>query len=206
VADLPFSLSPDLSARLVGALDVEGKIPRVLEALGPMADRDILLIGGGELRSDQLTSLGARVTQAPELSDDGLARLDGRSFDAVVSYWSAFRDRLPEELEAAEGVLRPTGRVLILHDYGRDDVSQLRSPDLPEYTTWSRRDGWFLRTDFKLRVLHCWWTFESIDDAASFLGDAFGAAGQTVAAGLKRPRLSYNVAIYHRARGGSEAE
>jgi hypothetical protein len=55
-------------------------------------------------------------------------------------------------------------------------------------------------------VLHCWWTFESLDDARAFLGEAFGEAGSSLAAELKRPRLSYNVAIYHRSRGGIEPE
>jgi hypothetical protein len=51
-----------------------------------------------------------------------------------------------------------------------------------------------------MRVLHCWWTFADLDAARSFLGDAFGAGGLTLADGLRRPRLSYNVAIYHRGR------
>ena len=65
--------------------------------------------------------------------------------------------------EAAR-VLRPGGRLLVLHDYGRDDVSRLRG-DLPDYGLLSRRDGPFLRGGFKVRVVHCFWTFESIDEA-----------------------------------------
>ncbi len=51
---------------------------------------------------------------------------------------------------------------------------------------------------FKIRVLHCWWTFDSLDEARAFLDAAFGEAGRTVAGRLTRPRLSYNVAVYHR--------
>ena len=36
----------------------------------------------------------------------------------------------------------------------------------------------------------------------SFLGDAFGERGVALGAELKRPRLSWNVAIYHRWQGG----
>ena len=105
-------------------------------------------------------------------------------------------------------MLRPSGRLLVLHDYGRDDVSRLRDADLPEYGAWSRRDGWFLRSGFKVRVVHCWWTFDSVETASEFLADAFEERGREVAATMRRPRLSYNVAIYHRARGenGAEAE
>ena len=37
--------------------------------------------------------------------------------------------------------------------------------------------------------------------AAEILGEAFGAPARDIALGLARPRLSYNVAIYHRTRG-----
>jgi hypothetical protein len=53
--------------------------------------------------------------------------------------------------------------------------------------------------------VHCWWTFESIDEAQGFLRDAFGDAGRAVGETLRRPRLSYNVAVYHRSRGNGSA-
>lgn len=220
MGDLPLSLDAALAVRLARSLDVEGKIPRALSALGPIADRDLLLLdGSGGIRAAQLTQLGARVTVLERadlmraLSPDqgGLANawralpgtaaatgLPDQSVDVVVSCWSAFRVDQGAELAEAARVLRPGGRLLVVHDYGRDDVSRLRGDGLPEYTTWGRRDGWFLRTGFKVRVLHCWWTFDAIDDAAQFMEAAFGEPGRTYGATLRRPRLSYNVAIYHR--------
>jgi len=100
----------------------------------------------------------------------------------------------------AQRVARPDGRLLVLHDYGRDDVSRLRG-DLPEYGSWSQRSGPFLGGGFHVRVIHCFWTFESIDDATDFLALAFGEAGEEVARSMKRPRLSHNVAVYHRDIG-----
>jgi hypothetical protein len=108
------------------------------------------------------------------------------------------------ELAAADRVLRPGGRLLVVHDYGRDDVSQLRG-DLPEYADWSRRDGPFLANGFRVRVIHCFWTFDSIEAARAFLGDAFGAGGVALGGHLRRARLSYNVAVYHRTRGDRAA-
>jgi hypothetical protein len=56
-------------------------------------------------------------------------------------------------------------------------------------------------------VVHCLWTFESIEASVAFLVAAFGEAGRVVASTMKRPRLSYKVAIYHRAFGeASESE
>jgi hypothetical protein len=101
-------------------------------------------------------------------------------------------------------VLRPEGRHLVVLDYGRDDVSRILGAR-PEYGEWSQRGGPFLGSGFRVRVLHCWWTFGSLEDMTAFLGEAFGDTGAAVGAGLKRPRLSYNVAIYHRTRAGETA-
>jgi hypothetical protein len=114
--------------------------------------------------------------------------------------WDSFRGEEPDELAAAERVARPGGRLLVVHDYGRDDVSRLRG-DLPEYADWGRRSGPFLANGYRMRVIHCFWTFDSMDDATDFLGAGFGSAGRDLAATMKRPRLSYNVAVYHRDLG-----
>jgi hypothetical protein len=126
------------------------------------------------------------------------------SADVILSAWTGFRGVGERELAEADRVLRPDGRLIVIHDYGRDEVSRLRG-DLPEYGSWSRRDGPFIRNGFRIRVLHCFWTFDSIPEAARFLGDAFGEIGASLGSGLKRPRLSYNVAVYHRTRGGRAA-
>ena len=206
MSDLPFALEPALAAALSGALDVEGKIPRALEALGPIVDRDVVLVGGGPLETRRLTEAGARLTGVDPLAPNGSSgwSLPDAQADAVVAAWSGFRGISGAELAETERVLRPGGRLLIVHDYGRDDVSRLRG-DLPEYSAWSRRDGPFLSVGFRIRVIHCFWTFDSAESAASFLGGAFGAAGEEFAATLTRPRLSYNVAVYHRPRGGRGA-
>jgi hypothetical protein len=196
MADLPIELDATRAGRLAHVLDVEGKIPRALEALGPVADRDVLLVDAPAdgIRARQLTDAGARVRVGP------LADAEPASADVVISCWSGFRGVDPDELAAAQRVLRAGGRLLVVHDYGRDDVSRLRG-ERPEYGPWSRRDGPFLRDGFKIRVVHCFWTFDSIAEGRSFLADAFGEAGTSVAAAMTRPRLTYNVAVYHRAFG-----
>jgi hypothetical protein len=197
VADLPIDLGNGLTERLARALDVEAKIPRALETLGPVAGRDVLLLDGADgIRAGQLAELGARVSFA---AADGPAGIDApdASADVLVSLWTPFRGFAATESAEAARVLRPDGRLLVLLDYGRDDVSRLRG-DLSEYGLLSRRDGPFLRGGFKVRVVHCFWTFETPEDTETFLDDAFGTVGREVAAGLKRPRLSYNVAVYHR--------
>jgi SAM-dependent methyltransferase len=201
VSVLPVDLAPALAARLRAAFDREGKIGRALEALGPVAHRDVLVVdGAGSPVTEELEAIGARVTTPPLAAPLHLDAADG-SADAVVGLWSSFRAPGPHDLEEVDRVLRPEGRLLAVHDYGRDDVSRLFPEDRPEYGAWSRRGGPFLSGGFRVRVLHCWWTFESLEAVQSFLAEAFPERGPAVAASLRRPRLAYKVAIYHRSRG-----
>jgi hypothetical protein len=202
VAELPPDLPGSLGKELARIVDVEGKVPAAIDALAPVEGRDVVVIASdGGLHARQLTKRGGRVVALERLADS--RDLASESADVVVSLWSDFGGPGPADLAAdvvaADRLLRTGGRLVVVHDYGRDDVSRLRG-DLPEYGLWTRRDGPFLRGGFRIRVLHCWWTFASLDEARDFLGRAFGPAGQSLADELRRPRLSYNVALYHRER------
>ena len=199
MADLPLTLAAPLHDALLAALDVEGKIPRALEALGPIGGRETGVVGDGPREAAELAALGGQLTRIGLLREEAEKRPEA-SFDVITSRWSAFQGVDPAELAAADHLLRPEGRLLIVHDYGRDDVSRLLG-DRPEYRLWSRRDGPFLSAGFRIRVIHCFWTFANVEAATAFLTGAFPSTGEAVAAELKRPRVSYNVAVYHRTRG-----
>ena len=200
--DLPIELDASLADRLAAVLDVEAKIPRALEALGPISGRDVALIDGADgIRARQLAELGGRVTYVRSGAAGRLDTADA-SVDVLLAMWSAFRGAETEEAEEVTRVLRPGGRLLLMLDYGRDDVSRLRG-DQPEYGVLSRRNGPLLGRGFKVRVVHCFWTFASLDAARAVLDELFGEVGRRVAGEMTRPRLSYNVAVYHRTVGAA---
>jgi SAM-dependent methyltransferase len=199
VSDLPVALTPELAVRLATAMDREGKIVRALETLAPMADRDVLLIDAvGSPVAAGLGAAGARLVHAPLTAPLRLP-VDDASLDVVIGLWSAFRGVDRSELAEVDRALRPDGRLLVVHHYGRDDVTRLLG-DPPEYSAWSRPNGPFLSNGFRVRVLHCWWEFDTQADLMTFVGDAFGEAGRIVGAALSRPRVAHKVAVYHRSR------
>lgn len=192
---------PVLRAALTAAADPEGRIPRALAELGPVDGRDCLLLDPDDgLRAAQLTAAGAHVTG---VALDALAGVPDASVDVAVACWNAIAPGEPAaEVEIAHllRILRPEGRILVVHDYGKDDITPLLGPVPAARAAWGTPRGPFLANGFKVRVLHCWWSWDSLDAAAGFLGAAFGEAGAAVAAGMRRPRLAWKVAVYHRDR------
>lgn len=199
MSGLPVALPAELEPAFIAALDPPRKLVAAIDALGPVAGRDVIVI---DARSgpivEGLAAAGAHMTHV-ELADPFRLPVEDGSADVVLGLWSSFRGVNAAEVGEVDRVLRPGGRQLAVHDYGRDDVSRLYG-ERPEYGAWSHRTGPFLRGGFRVRVVHCFWEFESPDATTSFLAAAFGETGTAVAATLKRPRLSYNVAIYHRSR------
>lgn len=215
MADLPFTFSnASVALKLAHAVDRDAKIPRALVQLGDVVDRDVVVLrADGDLRASQLRAAGARVTSS---ADDG-HELRPKCADVVVRCWGeSGAVAVPDAagMAAAERLLRPGGRLLIVADYGRDDVARLRPEgETPEvYRALRARDAAFTQRGFKLRVIHGWWTFDSMEEASAFLAEAFGERGVEVAGALRRPRLSHKVVIYHRgpvardAAGGREAD
>ena len=199
MSGLPLSVPSALEPALLRAIDPGGKLVAALDALGPVRDRDVLVVGAADGPFvDGLRAAGARLQHVPA-DGPGRSAVPDASVDVVIGLWSAFRGVEAGETAEADRVLRPEGRLLVVHDYGRDDVARLRG-EQPEYGTWSHRSGPFLTGGFRVRVVHCFWEFPSIGEASLFLDGAFGAAGAELAAKLKRPRLAWNVAIYHRTR------
>ena len=194
------ALPAELEPAFLGAFDPQAKLVAALGALGPVADRDVLVVDAtaGPV-VEGLTTAGGRIVSQPLRSPLAFDSGDGSS-DVVLGLWSAFRGVEPTEVAEVDQV-PPAGRTPPRRARlrSRRRIPPVRSGPT-EYGAWSHRFGPFLQGGFRVRVVHCFWEFASQEAAAAFLAAAFGEAGATVARTLKRPRLSYNVAVYHRSR------
>jgi hypothetical protein len=204
--DLPITpADPALTSALAEAFDLEGKVGRAFEALGPVAGRDVLLLDGdGGRRQAELEALGASVRAIDDL-DTG--RLPAGSADVVIGCWTGLGlgpATDPAILAGLDRVMRPEGRLLLVEDYGRDDIRALYADPRREgqLALAADRHGPMLAAGFRTRTLHCFWTFASTVAAGSLLQAVFPETGAGVAAGMTRPRLEHKIAVYHRSRSG----
>lgn len=202
MADLPFEPADAGSTQqLLRVVDAEGKIPRALGAHGPFAGRDVTLFGASPERARWLTESGARLTVVPDTAAPETMPAPG-SADVVMAFWAAFDGPAREDsLASAQRLLRPDGRLLVVLDYGRDDLDVIRGPEATaSLVASSRRDGWFLSRGFRVRVIHTFWHFETIEEGGALLRAAYGPAAEPAIGRLRRPRVAHNVAIYHWTR------
>ena len=157
MADLPIDLAAGLAEQLARVLDVEGKIPRALEALGPVGGRDVVLARrrrrdprpaarrarrAGHARRLERTGRVRRARRAPPTSSSACGR---RSVADAPTSRSPRRPRPPPRRPPARRPrLRPRRR------------RARCAATCPSTACWSRRDGPFLGSGFKVRVVHCW--------------------------------------------------
>ena len=149
-----------------GALDAEGKIPRALEALGPVADRDVTLLDGQRRRpaldaARATSARGSALRRGPTTAAGTRRRLRRRRHRAVVG--PARRDPRRGRPRGGPGPARRPAA-------GRPRLRSRRrgrsSATAPSPLDWSRRDGPFLGAGFRIRVIHCFWTFDDLEATA----------------------------------------
>ena len=154
------------------------------------------------LRARQLAELGARVSSCSAMTRRGTSRADA---SADVSSPSGPHSaaptpgRSPRRTHAA--ARRSAARRPRLRPRRR---SRLRGGDCPEYEPLEPSRRPVPAAAGSGPRVHCWWTFDSLEDGRGRSSrDAFGEPARTLGERLTRPRLSYNVAIYHRTIGRS---
>ena len=110
-------------------MDTDARIPAALQALGPIADRDVAVVGPeGAPLAAQLLELGGWIRSIADSSPGSIGSIPDARADVLVAGWTGFRPGSPDwdaQLAQARRLLRPDGRLLVLHDYGRDEVTGL---------------------------------------------------------------------------------
>jgi hypothetical protein len=214
VPDLPIVPADSTqAARVLSVFDTEAKIVRAILDLAPVEGRRVVLLGRAPRLAARMRAAGAAavsivnpVAAAGAGPSFASTRLPDHAADVVIATWVGFDGvRDAAELAEAERILAPgSGRLLLLKDYGRDDLTAVRGPERTAHlVARSRRDGWLLRSGFRLHVIHAWWRFADLDEAGEVLRAALGTAGEPLVAGLRRPAVAHNVSIYHRTVGES---
>ena len=207
VADIPFELSAPLAQRLRAAVDLEGKIPRALETLGPLTDRRVGFfdVPAGPLARHDLRP---RVRGRPDPARRAAARSTGRTSRSTrsSSLWSGFRGVDAAALAEVDRVLRP-GRPPARRPRLRPRRGQrARRPRRARST--ASGAGARARSSGAAGSRSASSTASGRSarsrrprrSSARRSGSGATAAG----AALRRPRLAWNVAVYHRWRGGIE--
>jgi SAM-dependent methyltransferase len=209
VPDFPLRLSnPAALPELERVLDREAKIPAALEALGSLSGSRLLLV---RPEPPFAVTLIERFTALATVDSLPAPSVSDASVDVIVAWFDGIApvadDCAPAQAEVddAERILAPGGRLLVVHDYGRDELTPLEADAEAEARRidWSRPKGWFLARGFKVRVLHCWLTFDSMEEATAVLGRAFDRSPASTEAQLRRPRVEWKVAVYHRTMGAT---
>ena len=121
----------------------------------------------------------SRAARLPLASPLGLDLPDA-SLDAIVSLWSGVPGRgRSRPAPRPTACCAPTAGCSSSTTTAATTSAGCATRTSPEYRVWSRREGPFLAgAEFKIRVLHCFWTFASIEEAQAFLVEAFGETGR----------------------------
>jgi SAM-dependent methyltransferase len=205
---------------LAQAIDPQQLVPAAMTTLAPVEGLDLLDIGAGiGDRTVPYAQLAAHVfalEPAPSLlpilrgrvKSSGATNvtilpnsveaipLEDASVDVAYAAWSYFFGPGSERgLSEVERVLRPGGTLLVVQNYGRDELAQAWTPDEAECENWTT---WFDKHGFACDIVETVWRFSSPEEALSVLEFLWGERARTYVLQTDKAEYQYQVAIYHR--------
>ena len=227
-AILPAWTDPDaaLHARLGDLFDPERRVLAALERIVPLSGRRIADIGTGighypmllarrtartygiEEDPELLASarLRAEAAHQPNIrivegTPERLPLRDG-AVDIVLSGSIEASDASLPAITEALRVLRPSGRLIVIGYYGRDDLATLLEPEVVAHarTATQRRTGWWLRNDFKIKVVHTRLDLGDETAAMELLPRLYGDRGRAFLMAPHANSLTVNLGLYHLAK------
>jgi SAM-dependent methyltransferase len=209
-----------LFALMTAAIDPEERIPAAMQAAAPLAGRVLLDVGAG--LGDRTIVYAHLAAQVYALEPDpnaqvllrGRSKSSGRTnvtilpagaeaipldddvVDVAYATWSYFFGPGSEPgLAEVERVVRPGGDIVVVQNYGHDDLARIWTPHEAECETWP---AWFKAHGFDCQVVDTVWRFESVADAVAVLDFLWGAKAWAQAEEEGQIEFGYKVAVYHR--------
>lgn len=202
------------------ALDPEQAITAAMYARAPIKDRALLDVGAGTgdrtipyaelathvfalepapaaipLLQGRIVSSGvSNVTIVPAGAED--IPLEDDCVDVAYATWSYFFGPGSEPgLDEVARVVRPGGVLVIVQNYGHDELSRFWAASESECGTWP---PWFVEQGFSYEVVDTIWRFRTQDEALTVLEFLWGEPARRYVLDHNKMQFGYKVTIYHR--------
>jgi ubiquinone/menaquinone biosynthesis C-methylase UbiE len=202
------------------AIDPEKRIPAAMQALAPIEDRVMLDVGAGIgdrtilyarvaahvyalepdptaqvlLRGRVKSSGASNITVVPAGAES--IPLADNCVDVAYATWAYFFGPGGEPgLQEVERVVRPGGELVVVQNYGHDELSRFWATQEADCESWP---PWFAEHDFACQVVDTVWRFRTRDEALDVLDFLWGARARAYVLAHDHFEFDYRVAIYYR--------
>ncbi len=143
----------------------------------------------GRIKSSQLTNMTAVPASVEAIP------LDENCVDVAYATWAYFFGPGSEPgLKEVKRVVRPGGDIVVVQNYGHDELSRFWAPRESECETWP---AWFSGHGFTCDVVDTVWRFRTQDEALAVLEFLWGEPARAYVLESGKLEFGYKVAIYH---------
>jgi ubiquinone/menaquinone biosynthesis C-methylase UbiE len=202
------------------AIDPSDKITAMMQQVAPIEDQTLLDIGAGVGDRTILYAQAASHVYALEPDSNALPLLRGRikssgatnvtvvpggaaqiplpdgCVDVAYATWAYFFGPGSEPgLEEVARVVRSGGQIVIVQNYGHDEMSSFWASKESECESWP---AWFEEQGFACEVVDTVWSFQTVDEALAVLEFLWGEQARTYVLEQNKSEFGYKVAVYHR--------
>jgi ubiquinone/menaquinone biosynthesis C-methylase UbiE len=209
----------ELFELMAQAIDPEDRISLAMQNIAPIEGRVMLDVGAGvgdrTIRYACLASHVYALEPDPAalpilrccIKSSGLSNItvvhagaeeipmEDSSTDVVYATWAYFFGPGSEPgLREVERVVRPGGDIVVVQNYGHDELSLFWSSKENECETWPT---WFNARGFSCQVIDTIWRFRTQDETLAVLEFLWGERARSYVLKNEALAFNYRVAIYH---------